>query len=381
MRRLRRPRGDDGSMMLAMVITFMAVALIGMLLMTTMVGQEKSRQNQRYMTAVQGADAGVQQALVEISKLSPTATDTTVSGTTSIGGVNYTWQATRPAGSLSWSVSSSGTSANPVDGSTTRTVTAEIQQGSLFPLAAFGDERIAFNGNNGAVSYPVLGQGIVGSNGVLELKNNTVADGVMIFDWASDPDWDRCQNGPCSNAATRTSVDERLDIDTALQSGGFIKNQIDVCKASTPGGTLPAFVGTTIAARAEPYCFSSFHADTQNFTVTGNGVARIFVEGDVTLGNKNHSQVNYTSAQPDSIKLQIYTMGEDVGMYNQSNMAVALYAPNATCSGVTSNAGSDFYGSMICNVIDNVGGWTFHYDTRLGGIGNGRFNITEYNEP
>jgi hypothetical protein len=47
---------------------------------------------------------------------------------------------------------------------------------------------------------------------------------------------------------------------------------------------------------------------------------------------------------------------------------------------VTSNAASDFYGSMICKVIDNVGGWTFHYDTRLASIGDGAYRVSQYTE-
>ena len=59
----------------------------------------------------------------------------------------------------------------------------------------------------------------------------------------------------------------------------------------------------------------------------------------------------------------------------------AVYAPNAACTGQTSNAGTDFYGSMICNTIDNVGGWTFHYDTRLAALGDGTWHIKAYAEP
>jgi hypothetical protein len=374
----RRLHGDSGQMMLAMIFTFMAFAMIIGLVLTTMTGQERTRHDQRFMTSVQGADAGVQQALLAISQLPLDSATTSLTGSDVIDGVEYSWTATRSAADLTWSIESTGTSEQPADGVTTRTVTAEIAQGTLFPYAAFGDEKVAFNGNNGAVSYPETGNGILGTNGVLELKNNTVADKVVIFDWDSDPSWTRCDGGPCDDLTKRETRPDPLDVDSTTAVDGFITRQLDACKQQQ--GVLPAFVGTSIAARPEPYCFSSFHANTQNFTVTGTGVARVFVEGDVTLGNKNHSSVNYASTQPDSIRLQIYTTGEDVGMYNQSNMAVALYAPNATCSGVTSNAGSDFYGSMICNIIDNVGGWTFHYDTRLSSIGNGEFGISEYHE-
>jgi hypothetical protein len=207
--------------------------------------------------------------------------------------------------------------------------------------------------------------------------NSTTVDGITLYDWDANPNSSRCNGAACS--ATTTTSGTKLDIGASTASTGFIQAQIDECKAAGP---LSSFVGTSIAARSEPYCFTSFFADTENFTVTGTGTARIFVEGgDVVLGNKNHSAVNYTSTQPDSIKLQIYTTGQTVSMYNQGNIAAAVYAPNAPCGGVTSNAGTDFWGSMICKTIDNVGGWTFHYDTRLSAIGDGTWRVKNSAEP
>jgi hypothetical protein len=208
--------------------------------------------------------------------------------------------------------------------------------------------------------------------------NSTNVDAITLYDWDANPNSGRCDGQACS--APTTTVGSRLDIGAAVGSAGFIQSQIDACKATGP---LTAFVGSTIAGRAEPYCFTSFFADTQNFVVTGTGTARIFVEGgDVVLGNKNHSSVNYdVPTNPSSIRLQIYSTGQTVSMYNQSDISGAIYAPNAACGGVTSNAGTDFWGSMICKTIDNVGGWTFHYDTRLSSIGDGTWRMRNYIEP
>lgn len=375
----RRPRGDDGSMLLAIVMIFTVTALVVGVMATLGAGQSKTRQADRYTNAVQGADAGVQQAIVQINQTPLVDTSQTLSGSSTIADATYTWNAQKPAGSLEWTVTSAGTRA--LSGSTTRTVVAKLKQQPLFPLAAFADTTIGFNGNNAAVSYPVTGFGVVGSNGTLAMKNNTVADGAVLYDFAANPNTGRCQNSPCDTDLT--TIDDRLDIKGASSTGGFIAAQLAACKAAEPGGALPAFVGTSIGPKPDgsPHCFSSFHADSQNFLVTGSGPVRIFVEGAVTLGNKNHSEVNFgVPSSPDSIRLQIYSTGSSVSMYNQSTMAVAVYAPNATCGGVTSNAGSDFYGSLVCDVIDNVGGWTFHYDTRLGTLGNGEYGLSEYNE-
>ncbi len=378
-RLLRRQPADEGSIMLSMVLSFAGVAVTMVLIAGIMTGQSNSRNDERFLTSVQGADAGVQEASLQLSQLATTSTSTSLSGSSTIDGVDYAWTATRPSlSSHEWTLTSTGTVVQGNE-TTERTVTAKYAQGTLFPLAAFADSSINFNGNNAAGSYPTPGRGFVGTNGVLDLKNNSAVDGVYLFDFAADPNWStRCfGTNPCATAKQNESS-EPLTIGSAALDGGFIKEQIDLCKSSAP---LQPFVGASIAGRADPYCFSSFHADTQNFVVTGSGSARVFVEGDVTLGNKNHSVVNAPSTTPEAALLQIYSLGLNVNMYNQSDMGAAIYAPNATCSGVTSNAASTFYGALICDVIDNVGGWTFMYDTRLSTLGDGVYDVSEYNEP
>ncbi len=268
---------------------------------------------------------------------------------------------------------------------TTRTVTAKVAQTPLFALAAFADTYMNFNGNNNAVSYPVTGMGNVGTNGTLDLLgNSTHVDGLTLYDWENNSDPSRCTGQGCPSTSTVSTINTPLNTSQASGSTGFIQAQIDACKQAGP---LTAFVGDHIDPKPDgsPYCFSSFYANSQNFVVTGSASdppVRIFVDGgDVTLGDQNHSDVNNdVPAAPSSIRLQIYSTGTTVRMYNQSSLAAAVYAPNASCGGVTSNAGSDFYGSMICKVIDNVGGWTFHYDTRLMSIGDGAYRIRQYTE-
>jgi hypothetical protein len=377
----RRPVGDSGSMLVAMSAILVTTGIMGVVMSLMLVGQEATRFDQQYTQSIQGADAGVQDALFQVNQLpsDSTATSLASNGPVLIDGVEYTWTATRAnADSLVWTVDSTGAGQfgeREVD----RTVRAEIAQNPLFNMAAFADSSINFNGNNAATSYPELGQGQVGTNGTLTLLgSSTTVDSVTLYDWDANPAATRCDGQACS--ATTTTVGSRLDIGAAVDSGGFIQETIDACKAAGP---LTAFVGSTIAARTEPYCFTSFYADTQNFVVTGSGTARVFIEGgDVTLGNKTHSDVNNdVPGSPTSVNLQIYTTGQTVSVYNQGDISAAIYAPNAACGGVTSNASTDFWGSMICKTIDNVGGWTFHYDTRLSSVGDGTWRIRNYSEP
>lgn len=376
-----RARGDEGSMLFAMVGVLLVSGLVVGILATVMMGQQSVRHDQRFDLAGQASDAGVQEAFFAINSLASSSTTTSLSSTSpvTVDDSTYSWSASRPSSdSLTWTVESTANST--VGGvTTTRTVEAQVRQNSLFTLAAFADSTINFGGNNTATSYPTAGLGVIATNGTISMNGtSTSVEGITLYDWDANPTSNRCSGLACS--ATTTTSGSKLDIDGAVATTGFIQSQIDECKSA---GALTSFVGTTIAARDEPYCFTSFYADTQNFTVTGTGTARVFVEGgDVVLGNKNHSEVNYdVPSQPDSIKLQIYTTGNTVSMYNQGNIAAAIYAPNAACGGVSSNAQTDFWGSMICNTIDNVGGWTFHYDTRLNAIGDGTWRVKNYAEP
>lgn len=375
-------------MLLALVTILSVTAIVGAVLTAVVRQQTSTRFDQRFSTSIQGADAGVQSAYFAINSLPLSSTVTSLSSTSPVveGATSYTWTATRSSGTaLSWDVTSTGTTTESGTATTSRTVTARIAQSPLFPLAAFADSSVTFNGNNKAVSYPDPGFGVVGTNGTLTLKGaSTEVDGASLYDYDAHPDLSRCSGTGCPASSDISTIGERLDITSAVETGGFIQQQLDVCKAAGP---LQAFVGTSISPKADgsPYCFTSFNADTQNFLVGGDPsqVVKVFVDGgDVVFGNKNHSDVNNDIAgAPTSIRLQIYTTGTSVTMYNQSNVAAAVYAPNAACSGQTSNASSDFYGSMVCKTISNVGGWTFHYDTRLGAIGDGMWAIQRYAEP
>jgi hypothetical protein len=375
------PADDRGSMLVAMSAILVTTGLVASIMGLVLVGEQSTRFDTRYNAAIQGADAGVQQAFFDINSLPKDTTTVSLASTAPVvaDGVSYVWSATRPAAdSLVWTVESTGTSSTGTI-QTTRTVKAEVRQNPLFNMAAFADSSINFNGNNAAVSYPTAGLGQVGTNGSLTLKGtSTTVDSITLYDWDANPNASRCDGQACT--APTSQVGTRLDVGNAVASEGFIQSQIDACKAQGP---LTAFVGSTIAARSEPYCFTSFYADTENFVVTGTGNARVFIEGgDVVLGNKNHSDVNYNIPNgPDSIKLQLYTTGQTVSVYNQGDVSAAIYAPNAACGGVTSNASTDYWGSMICKTIDNVGGWTFHYDTRLASIGDGIWRIRNYSEP
>ncbi len=218
-----------------------------------------------------------------------------MTGAATIGGTAYTYTATRASGTaLEWTVTSTAT--KTAGATTTRTVTAKVAQTPLFALAAFADTYMNFNGNNAAVSYPITGMGNVGTNGTLDLLgSSTHVDGLTLYDWANNSDPSRCTGQGCPAASATSTINTPLNTSQASGSTGFIQAQIDACKLAGP---LTAFVGDHIDPKPDgsPYCFSSFYADSDNFQVTGSATdppVRIFVDGgDVTLGDKNHSDVN-----------------------------------------------------------------------------------------
>jgi hypothetical protein len=386
-RALRAGRRDEGSMLLALVSIIMITGVVMALMGVILAGNKSTRHDLRFTDNAQVSDAGVQQAYFAVNSLPKTDQTTmtlTSGGAQTIGDGTYTWTANRSATALlDWTVTSTGTTTSGAGVNSTRTVVAHVTQSPLFSLAAFANSSVNFNGNNAAVSYPQTGLGVVGTNGSLTLKgNSTTVDGITLYDWANNPNSARCTGQGCPAAAATSTVADPLPLQDATSSSGFITTQLNICKSAGP---LQPFVGTSIAASDTPYCFSSFWANSQSFQITGDPTksAIVYVDGgDVTLGNKNHSDVNNdVPGTPTSIRLQIYTTGTTVNMYNQSSLATAVYAPNAACSGVGSNAQTDFYGSLYCDTIDNVGGWTFHYDTRLAQIGDGKWRIQHYSEP
>lgn len=66
-------------------------------------------------------------------------------------------------------------------------------------------------------------------------------------------------------------------------------------------------------------------------------------------------------------------------MSSHSRIGATLYAPSGVC-GNTGSSGAAVYGSMLCDQINNTGGWQFHYDDALTVIGSGEFTVAAWRE-
>ena len=425
---------EDGSIPLVLLVIIVLGAVTSVLVSTVVTNQRSTRFDAAFTDSVQYADAGVQDALVRLNGGSLT----TAGYTTDVEGVTVTVDPVQVTPQR-WEVTGTATV-----GGSTRRVVAELQEVPLFGFALFARNGVAFNGANAADSYSstdgtwCTGNGIVGTDGALEFSglknspchpsNKITVDAAVLYDcggldaaacrattFEGQP---RCQHSGGDNCVTTEETLSGLSLPGRLsaQQDPFkltpeeelqrIVDEHAVCEAAGwPDAPPPGVTNTTAGAwvtddgdvlvpRAastgrDYYCVESltFEGDTSVTRGPGGEAVRIHVrdfvtvEGSGTTVNCNGCKSNTAYVQtPDSSALQI--LGKDTGQFTMSDpqimWAAAVYAPSAQCQGP---AGVDIYGSLICELVDNVGNWNFHYDDKLSEIGgSSRFTIDSYRE-
>jgi hypothetical protein len=93
------------------------------------------------------------------------------------------------------------------------------------------------------------------------------------------------------------------------------------------------------------------------------------------------------SQRPVASKLQLFVASDtaagstaNISIANQAVFAGVVYAPRSVCSGESSNASADVYGSLICRTIQNVGNWRFHFDEQLADITRDTYTVATWRE-
>lgn len=451
MRRLlrgRTPHGaDDGSMMMALLVSIMVSGLVALITTTAIAGQKGVRLDKEYTLALHAADAGVDQARFRVAAVRengnriPAAAGAQVVSPPLAGGASFSWYAERVPNSREWVVHSTGTS-----GGKDRHLAVTLREDRLFFASAFANDGVTFNGNNradsyssGSVGYPVTTPragrlGLVGSNGPVSfLGNSTVVDGVQLWHYGPGTDLgSRCTGqasvglaptiNACSETAANTPGDypyqqryrERRALTPTIEA---LQAKLAACgpgpysdlniTSTTPASqrVLAPYFGTGESNRSAPaqgtspvghYCYNNvtIGADvTLSAPPSADAASRtrpvvLYITGQLKLsGNARKLNcpacVNDRDATPDAGALQIYSTYQSVGSLNgldtspQNKMSFAFYGPRASCGG---GSGNEVYGSIICRRIDNVGGWQFHYDEALEGLGNKQYTVTKYQE-
>lgn len=396
----RRVDGQDGSMVLALLASIIIGGLIVTVVATTMTGQRATRGDRDYQTAINGADAAVQQAYSIISRIGedddpacasgsvPAATcvltDEHLALATELGdGQSFSWTAEQIT-PVRWQIRGSGF-VNGVE----RVVEAEAAQDAIFQVGAFADIGFRMNGSNFVRAYNAsqsnTGNGSIGSNGLIRINGNSRADIINLFGPNA-----RCENS-CGGSTTSTGTTVETGFSEVFDVDAIEDAIRESMSTACPSPTLPSYTSTADGPLqgGQTYCLQSIDLPNRaelrlsSDASSGNPVI-VYVRGDVTIGN--HSEINCSAGcgaetdRPDSGALQIYTLGERFQIGNQSQVAFAAAAPAATCQGSPSNAQATIYGALVCNDLTNQGGWDFHFDERLAGIGAGEFRITDWRE-
>src|SRR3954454_23386810 len=187
---------EQGSLILAMMLTIMLLAL-GSLMAGVLLAQARTtRHDQTFTDVLPAADASIARGLFMLNNgLAAALPLPAAPATLSLGGQTADWYATPVAHlgaptSYQFSATTRGLA---------RRLSAEAYQSSRFGLAAFSNTSLTMRGGNSASSYNSVngtrnstGRGVVGSNGSVTLNGNATADGVNLWNWANDPNPSRC---------------------------------------------------------------------------------------------------------------------------------------------------------------------------------------------
>ncbi len=395
-RLLGRISDERGSMVVALLAVIVVSGLMISLTATALAGHRATRFDRDHVAVVQGADAGVEDVIhrlnhPDVSQRPALPSLTPVSGPP---GTTYSYTITESPVSTAgeadaWQVTSTDT----IRG-VTRRVSAIVAQPKPFRLVAFADAHMVLRGGNLADSYDGNGtwdtqKGIVGSNGTITLNGSVDADDAELHNWEADPNAARCTSNGNTVCSGYDPHPAKLDVASA-EALGFIDDVVNTPTVNCPA-TPTAFTGTSLAASPTPYCFTTMDI-TSDFTVTGTGNAYVYLTNPnanaATLSVGNKLNVNCEgctgtdgAVQPSAERLQIFTKSlGGIRIGNHSHVAASIYAPLATCGGNPSNAGANFYGSMVCAIVTNQGAWSFHYDDRLREVGVGAWTVKRWAE-
>ena len=387
-RMLRRLNDESGSMVIALLAIIITSGLMITVTTYAFTGQRLARFDRNHVSVVQGADAGVHEALyrmgLPVGNPNRISTNVPMPATwTDMGETDYRYSVTQVG--TKWRIESLG-----LMNGVTRRVRAEISRPTPFTMAAFADSRLTLVGSNSANSYDstnwTTGEGNVGSNGTVTLNGNAAVDDVELHDFEANPN-NRCFNPSgayCTNA-------EMFDPKADISSEGALGFVYDAITASCPATPTVYKASVNGALAGGTYCFSRMDFDVDvNFTGTAANPTIVYltgVDGQSTVAVANKKKVNCPSCtgtsgpKPDARRLQIFTASYgDVRFGNFTHFAGAVFAPRSSCKGNPSNAQGHVYGSLVCNVITNQGGWSFHYDEQLRDMGAGSFDIRRWAE-
>jgi hypothetical protein len=257
---------------------------------------------------------------------------------------------------------------------------------SFFDFGVFGDEGFDLHGNAYVDSYnsenapydPTTRRlfGNVGTNADqrwdVVLLNNTTIYGDASTGYASDPS----EVIRLANRAQITGIQKALDEPKLLPAIAppFL----------TSRGAYTVANGIQNATLTESGMYSSFVLES-NTKLTISGDVQLYINGDFTMGSNSiieitpgstveivlgggvfeqssNSAINNLSQDPKSLAILGTSDFHMMNWRSYSHFYGVVYVPEAT---VDYSANSDFYGSLVCNIISMSSNAGIHYDESL----------------
>jgi hypothetical protein len=373
--------GEQGSVVMAMLVVMVATMLIVALLATTEIGLRGSRRAGDSANALQLADAGINDAAKAI-----TAHTGTFTGTSSVGTAgSYTYTATKDG--IVWHLDATGTDTSGVQ----RRIMADAVDQPIFGNAFFAETSATIKGTADSYTGPsdpcssTPAGGVISSNGPITFTLGTgttncrgasgwsyPVDGCTFYGQTSIPPDANGNNavgpGACPPAPATTTTTKKFFPPPVTLPSGLASEGAFTCPTD---GTIPS--GTHL------YTSITLSGGCQ---VAGTGPAVLYATGPVTLGTDTGSCKSVINAPTSSnncsfppswyqagwpAKLQINVAGNStVTLANHAIFWGVIDAPNSliTTSGGTSPQ-VDVFGSVVAATATAAAQFAFHFDQSL----------------
>jgi hypothetical protein len=408
---MRRLQQERGSLPLALLAVIVVSGLVTVIMSSVVSGQRQTRFDQDFEEALQVAEVGLDRMthLVINHVVNEDSDPADLHLQDTMPGGAYEVEAEHTDGT--WVLTATGTAR---DG-TAREIELVLEPDSLFGLAAFGKFFVDFNGGNGADSYrsgtfvdgafeqddtgsyicdrgsgarltdtgsgnsDVLmceqtGQGVIATNGELDLDGNAFAraDAAEVH-YASER-----VDDPLDGATGRCSMPETRCTDPKMsyhrEELVLDPDPVDIPGYLDPEGRFPqdfTHEGESNVLPPGELLFTDVRLDEDTVVLgTPDDPTILYMTGQLTI--PNHHAVHFEAGpdghpqprpSPGFFVFSNSDGGEALSFGNHAAISAAVYAPNA---GFAGGAQGNVYGSLIAGSINNNGGWNFHWDEALG---------------
>lgn len=276
---------------------------------------------------------------------------------------------------------------NPPASTAQAAIDVILKRGSAISYGAFGETLVDMKASGSVYSYDSrvnnspgpgdsTGEGDVGSNTEVSLKNNTFINGDVALGDAGGSEATLTQTGtPIVSGDSGADVD-RVDPDPLGVVGGEYANNFTTYSASNDNG-MATGDGTPIAANTVSL------GNSETMTLSGKAGGANYYFAGVTLNNGANLNID-TSAGPVNIYmtggleakngsgLNVTGLPTDFAIYSNSSSSLIfkhgstfkglVYAPLAT---IEMKNSADVFGALWANTVDIKNSGELYYDVAL----------------